>query len=555
MVLMVLLATIAFAIAGQRMPEVVPATAPANVVSGARAMAVLERLAAAPRPSGDSVQTSYPEHRAAQDLIASELAASGHTVERHRGVLGFPLVNLSVWIPGTTSTGTVLLLAHYDSVYGSPGAGDDGIGVVSWIEALRSLAAGGWQPRNDVLLLLTDGEERGLLGAMHFVRTDRRVTKVKTIVNLEAIGNGGPAYLFELGPENGARVRLFTDAVARPAGSSFAEAVYHQLPNNTDLSVFLQRGTPGFNLALTRGSCAYHAPHDTPANIDPRSVQHMADCAAALARRLGDVDLDALRADDVTFFDASGWALIVYPRWLDPWLAAVAGVLAVVALVRARTRWLAFAGEAVLHALGVVVWSAIVVGVAWSCTMAAASLAPWQGHVPGNTTSAALLFAGAVALGIAGSLPRNGATAVRLERRAATAALSWSLIGGAACVWLPGTAFAVTWPALAVGASLLLAQRWRRSWFAVLVTFAFCLWLVLPVAHLLVQLMAPEPLVATALAVVVGATTARLLSVPLAAIATQTWARRLLWAFAALALLAAIAVARGLGWRCGALWP
>mgnify|MGYP000923888213 CR=1 FL=1 len=548
-VLVVLLAAIAFAIGGQRMPDVVPATAPATEVSGARAMALLERIAVSPRPSGE------PAHRQAMDMIATELEASGFTVERQRGVLGMPLTNLTVPIAGSASTGTVLLLAHYDTVVRSPGAGDDGIGVVSWLETLRALSAAGWRPRNDVLLLLTDGEECGMLGALHFARTDRRVAKVKTVVNLEAIGNGGPAFLFELGPRNGARVRLFADAVERPAGSSFAEAVYHQLPNDTDFSIFLKRGTQGFNLALTRGSCAYHAPHDTPANIDPRSVQHMADCAVALARRLGDVDLDALRAADVTFFDCLGFVLVVYPRTWDPWFAALSGALAIAALVRTRTRWLGLLNELLRHVVGVTLCAAIVVGLAWLGGLGLDLVAPWRGHVAGNTTSAALLFAGIMALAIAGTLPRANVDAAQLERRAAVAALSWSLAGGAACIWLPGTAFAVAMPGLAAGLGLLPGKRWRESWCAVLAPFAIGLTIVLPIVHLLVQLMAPEPLVAIGIAAAVGASFARLMSLPLAAVAHRPMPRRVLVVTAMVALVAALGVARGLGWRCGALWP
>jgi hypothetical protein len=549
LVVAILLAALGLAIGGQRMPDVVPATAEATQVSGGRAMALLERLAAGPRPSGDSA------HRQAQELLANELAASGYAVERHRGVLGIELLNLSVWIAGNEPTGTVLLLAHYDSVPRSPGAGDDGVGVVSWVEALRALAAASWRPRNDVLLLLTDGEECGMLGAMHFARTDPRVAKVKTIVNLEAIGNGGPAYLFELGKQNGARVRLFGECVARPAGSSFAEAVYHLLPNDTDLSVFLKRGTPGFNLALTRGTCAYHAPHDTPANIDPRSVQHMADCATALARRLGDVDLGTLLADDVSFIDASGLGLIVYPRSWDLAIAIAAAGLAITILVRARTPGRAAASELVRHVVGVALWSAIVVGGAWICIQAAGWLRPTTGHVAGNTTSAALLFAGGIGFGIVGSLPSANATEACLQRRAAAAALLWGLAGLAASLWLPGTAFACTWPALALGLTLALPQRWRQSWPATLAPFVFALGLGLPIVHLLVQLMAPRPVIALALATVVSTSAARLLSIPLAAVSRHAPLRRLLWWLAALALLGSVVVARGFGWRCGALWP
>src|SRR6185295_4716303 len=95
-----------------------------------------------------------------------------------------------------------------------------------------------------------------------FAQHDPLLEQVKLVVNLEAIGNGGPAVLFELGPRNGERVREFERCVALPAGTSFSDAVYARMPNDTDLTVFLRRGLRGFNFALTAGSPAYHAPHD-----------------------------------------------------------------------------------------------------------------------------------------------------------------------------------------------------------------------------------------------------------------------------------------------------
>jgi Zn-dependent M28 family amino/carboxypeptidase len=63
----------------------------------------------------------------------------------------------------------VLLTAHYDTVAGSPGAGDDGIGVAVLLETARALSTAN-AARNTVMILLTDGEETGLLGAEAFVR-------------------------------------------------------------------------------------------------------------------------------------------------------------------------------------------------------------------------------------------------------------------------------------------------------------------------------------------------------------------------------------------------
>ena len=62
------------------------------------------------------------------------------------------------------------MVAHYDSVPSSPGAGDNAASVAAILEAIRALKAGS-ALRNDLIVLFTDGEELGLLGAKGFVET------------------------------------------------------------------------------------------------------------------------------------------------------------------------------------------------------------------------------------------------------------------------------------------------------------------------------------------------------------------------------------------------
>ena len=99
-------------------------------------------------------------------------------------------------VRGTASTGAVLLAAHYDSAPEAPGAADDGAGVAAILEAVRALRH---HPplRNDLIVVFTDGEEKGLLGARLFVRDHRWVEDVALVLDFEARGNTGPSILFE----------------------------------------------------------------------------------------------------------------------------------------------------------------------------------------------------------------------------------------------------------------------------------------------------------------------------------------------------------------------
>jgi Zn-dependent M28 family amino/carboxypeptidase len=75
--------------------------------------------------------------------------------------------NIVAALPGRDSTGRIFLVAHYDSTFGTPGAADDKAAVAAVVETVRALSTG-VQLRNDVVVLLTDGEEPGLLGAAAF---------------------------------------------------------------------------------------------------------------------------------------------------------------------------------------------------------------------------------------------------------------------------------------------------------------------------------------------------------------------------------------------------
>ena len=73
----------------------------------------------------------------------------------------------------TPPSGQPLVLAtHYDSVSAGPGAADAGSCVAALLETARALQHGG-PYRRPVYLLITDGEEMGLLGPRRLSRNIR----------------------------------------------------------------------------------------------------------------------------------------------------------------------------------------------------------------------------------------------------------------------------------------------------------------------------------------------------------------------------------------------
>src|SRR6202012_481827 len=98
-------------------------------------------------------------------------------------------------------------MAHYDSVPASAGASDDAAGVATVLEIVRAFKARG-VPDRDVLVVLTDGEEAGLLGADAFFRQDPEAKRIGFIFNLDVRGSAGRVQMFQTGAHNGAAVRL-----------------------------------------------------------------------------------------------------------------------------------------------------------------------------------------------------------------------------------------------------------------------------------------------------------------------------------------------------------
>jgi acetylornithine deacetylase/succinyl-diaminopimelate desuccinylase-like protein len=169
--LLMLAAVVGLAWVAQRPPSSVSASAPATEFSAERAAEHLRRITGdEPTPIGSAGSD------AARDYLVAELAAFGFAAEVQEAMGTFTsdadtvagrVDNVVATLPGRDPTGRVVLAAHYDTTFGSPGAADDKASVAAILETARALTSGG-RLRNDVVVLLTDGEEPGMLGAASF---------------------------------------------------------------------------------------------------------------------------------------------------------------------------------------------------------------------------------------------------------------------------------------------------------------------------------------------------------------------------------------------------
>jgi hypothetical protein len=195
------------------------------------------------------------------------------------------------------------------------------------LEILRALQAGP-ALENDVLFLITDGEELGLLGARAFVEEHPWAEDIGVVLNFEARGTSGPAFMFQTSRGNGWLVREFARAAPYPIGSSLSAAVYELLPNDTDLTVFMEAGHLGLNFAYIENLPHYHTWLDDVDHLDRRSLQQQGANALALTRHFGEADLEDRDGTHQIYFNPLGFFLIHYPgAWAMP-LAAAAMMLA-----------------------------------------------------------------------------------------------------------------------------------------------------------------------------------------------------------------------------------
>ncbi|MEG3086521.1 M20/M25/M40 family metallo-hydrolase [Sphingomonas sp. PB4P5] len=345
--LIALAGTIMLAVIGTTPPAPVAADPSGGSFSAARAMIDVRAIGHTPHPTGSAENArvrAYLMQRLAG--LGLEVRSSGTPMDaavaaRIAAWNKTPLVRPDVVNIVATLAGrdrrrpAVLLMAHYDSVWGSPGAADDGAGVATALETVRAVLAGG-RPARDVIVLLTDGEEAGLLGAKAFFARDPLAKRVGVIVNMEARGGGGRASMFETGADNGAMMRLFQRAVPGPVGTSLSVFIYQHLPNSTDFTPAKRAGYAGFNFAFIGRPGLYHSPLATPDALDQGSVQDMGGQVLALTRALLAAPVLPGKAADITFFDAFGLALVAYPAGFGWALFGLTAVLLAAAAWRER---------------------------------------------------------------------------------------------------------------------------------------------------------------------------------------------------------------------------
>lgn len=458
------------------------------------------------------------------------------------------------------------LVAHYDSVPEGPGAADDGFGTAVVAEAARVLA-GRANRRWSLMVLLTDAEEDGLLGAAAAVDDPEVRERLKAVVNVESIGADAPVLLFETGPGNGWLAGVWARAVPHPRGGSFNYEIYRRMPNDTDFSVFKRAGIPGLNFAAVGDMYAYHTALDVPARVTTRALADAGAAVVALADALEEEDLLRREDEPATYFDVAGLTAL-------SWSPATDRVLVMLAVVLGAIAWLRVA-SACRHAARL---RGVALALAWAivgaCLVAGAAIGavallravrevyhPW--HARPGRFALVIVLAGLSAGWLLWRLAAHLPPALRLPRDAAcvwTPALAVWIAAAAAMGWsAPRAGYLWILPLLAVAAPVAVAGAGRNALLAgsaIGGTVASVLWLpdVATFTGFLVALMGTFPVVSPPwLLPAVPLLGAVMVAPPLIALGVASGARRP--RYLTRALLVALGLAVGWAYRAPAYTP
>jgi len=313
--------------------------------------------------------------------------------------------------------------------------------------------------RNPVIILFTDGEDSGLLGARAFVLHHPWAKKVGVVISLDVGGVSGQSFMFRTGHDNAWLIEAYAASARQPVANSLSQEVVNRIGNmsTTDLQEFLQADIPGLDFAIFEHRAYYHSMQDTLANLDLGSLQHQGENALNTARYLASIDITNPPPGNAVYMDLLGFTLLRWPAgWTVPLAALVTLTLlgtAVWSIVKKQlgisaVLWGMFAG------LSSIVLP-ILFGEVFTWVMKWISGAPQPGYGYPLPTRLGLWVLALLCAGL---------VAMAFTRRAGTWGLGlgtwlvWALLGLGMSIFLPGVSILFLTPALLASVVILIAS-------------------------------------------------------------------------------------------------
>jgi len=235
-------------------------------------------------PSDELDFDTIPEDRILMDEVnvVGIIRGSDPTVAHEAVVLGahFDHVGIGRPVDGLTE--------GLDSIYN--GADDDGSGTVAVLEIAREFIEG-TPPRRTVVVLLSTGEEMGLLGTRWYIEHPV-IPLEQTVADLQIEMIGRPD------PESGGFGRGWLSGFERTTmGDQLAEAGSPIVPDprpdqrfffRSDNIAFARLGIPAHTLSSFNLHTDYHQPSDEVDRVDFAHMSALVDAAVEAVRFLAD---------------------------------------------------------------------------------------------------------------------------------------------------------------------------------------------------------------------------------------------------------------------------
>ena len=225
-------------------------------------------------------------------------------------------------VPGRVPGEVVVLGAHLDSVAGSPGAFDDGAGVVTTLEVARLIRASG-PTRRTLRVVAVTGEEMGMVGSTAYVRQHRaELGAVIAMVQIDGVAQVWTDWMVFGRKDVQAGLERALSPLGTASGTPRVEPLGPLFLAFSDHAPFALEGIPT-TFAFKRDEVLgpepkIHTPEDAFAGVSPALLASSAATHAVLLHQLLDAEAPLaprLGPDEVRawvhreHFDPDTWVL------------------------------------------------------------------------------------------------------------------------------------------------------------------------------------------------------------------------------------------------------
>jgi len=294
-----------------------PATSASEMLARAAAGLTTDATARHVRALADDAfegrEAGKPGGRAAAAYIVQQIEGFGFEPAGDQGgyyqPFGAGMRNILALLPGrdpTLARECVIVGAHFDHVgYGNArnsfgpfgqvhnGADDNASGVAGLIEIMAALNRLPERPRRSILVAFWDGEEKGLLGSRHFVRSRPAALAGREPVfclNLDMIGRLRDRRVLVYGARTSPGLRSLLVAANNAPGAAGLELAFDwDILEDSDHYSFISARVPTVMLH-TGLHDQYHRPSDTIATLNWEGIPQLSRFTLALALAMADTD-------------------------------------------------------------------------------------------------------------------------------------------------------------------------------------------------------------------------------------------------------------------------